>query len=51
MQKNLNLAVARIAAIKKYQKAIIITIPLIVLQLSFGSDATFCFINIIWLFA
>jgi len=35
---------------KKYRKPIIITISVIVLNVIFGFDAKFTFINIIWLF-
>ena len=34
----------------KYKTPIVITISLIVLQLIWGFDPKFCFINIIWLF-
>ncbi|MBV9214768.1 MAG: hypothetical protein JO053_01220 [Acidobacteria bacterium] len=34
----------------KYKTPIVITISLIVLQLIWGFDPKFCFINVIWLF-
>ena len=54
MQKNQHPAVAQLAAtkalLKKYRKPVIITFSVAVLNIIFGFDPKFTFINIIWLF-